>query len=178
MIPWTVAPQVPLPKFSRQEYWSRFPFPSTGDLPDPGIKPRSPALQAYSLLPEPRVTALRDRISYNDQFLSGKKKKLICCRELLLNVCAEVSSSGIRCFLKKYLFIKLDWVLAVACRMFFGCGMQTLSCSMWDLVIWLRIKPKPPVLEAWYFSYTTTREVPRYIALSISEISPKYHPMM
>ena len=32
--------------FSRQEYWSRLPFPSPRDLPDPGIEPRSPALQA------------------------------------------------------------------------------------------------------------------------------------
>ena len=38
--------------FSRQEYWSGLPFPSPGDLPDPGIEPRSPALQADSLLPE------------------------------------------------------------------------------------------------------------------------------
>jgi len=35
--------------FSRQEYWSGLPFPSPGDLPDPGIEPRSPALQANSL---------------------------------------------------------------------------------------------------------------------------------
>ena len=35
--------------FSRQEYWSGLPFPSPGDLPDPGIEPRSPALQADSL---------------------------------------------------------------------------------------------------------------------------------
>jgi len=35
--------------FSRQEYWSRLPFPSPGGLPDPEIKPRSPALQANSL---------------------------------------------------------------------------------------------------------------------------------
>ena len=39
--------------FSRQEYWSRLPFPSPGDLPDPGIKPRSPALQPDSLPSEP-----------------------------------------------------------------------------------------------------------------------------
>ena len=32
-------------EFSRQEYWSELPFPSAGDLPDPGIKPRSPALE-------------------------------------------------------------------------------------------------------------------------------------
>ena len=39
--PWTVAHQVPLPMgFPRQEYWSGLPFPSPGDLPDPGIKPK------------------------------------------------------------------------------------------------------------------------------------------
>ena len=40
-------------EFSRQEYWRRLPLPSPGDLPDPGIKPRSPTLQADSLLSEP-----------------------------------------------------------------------------------------------------------------------------
>ena len=45
--PWTVAHQAPPSMgFSRQEYWSGLPFPSPGDLPDPGIEPRSPALQA------------------------------------------------------------------------------------------------------------------------------------
>ena len=39
--------------FSRQEYWSGFPFPSPGDLPDPGTKPASPILQADSLPSEP-----------------------------------------------------------------------------------------------------------------------------
>ena len=47
--PWTVACQAPLSVgFSRQEYWSWLPFPSPGDLPDPGIELRSPALQADS----------------------------------------------------------------------------------------------------------------------------------
>ena len=39
--------------FSRQEYWSGLPFPSPGDLPDPGIKPRSPTLEADALTSEP-----------------------------------------------------------------------------------------------------------------------------
>ena len=51
--PWTVAYQAPQSmEFSRQEYWSGLPFPSPGDLPNPGIKaasPASPALQADSL---------------------------------------------------------------------------------------------------------------------------------
>ena len=49
--PWTVAHQAPLfMGFPRQECWSGLPFPSPGDLPNPGIEPRSPALQADSLL--------------------------------------------------------------------------------------------------------------------------------
>ena len=52
--PWTVAYQVPTTMgFSRQEYWSGLPFPSPGDLPDPGIEPRSPTLQADSSPSEP-----------------------------------------------------------------------------------------------------------------------------
>ena len=48
--PWLEACQAPLfIGFSREEYWSVLPFPSSGDLPDPGIKHRSPALQANSL---------------------------------------------------------------------------------------------------------------------------------
>ena len=51
---WTVAHQAPLSiGFSREEYWSGLPFPSPGDLPDPGIEPRSPALQADALPSEP-----------------------------------------------------------------------------------------------------------------------------
>ena len=51
--PWTTAHQAPLSmRFSRQGYWSGLPFPSPGDLPNPGIEPRSPALQADSLLTE------------------------------------------------------------------------------------------------------------------------------
>ena len=52
--PWTVAHQAPPSMgFSRQEYWSGLPFPSPGDLPDPGIEPRSPAFQADALTSEP-----------------------------------------------------------------------------------------------------------------------------
>ena len=53
--PWTVALEAPLSMgFSRQEHWSDLPFPSSGDLPDPGIKPpfsAALALQAGSLVP-------------------------------------------------------------------------------------------------------------------------------
>ena len=52
--PWTVTYQASLSMgFSRQEYWSGLPFPSRVDLPDPGIEPKSPILQAVALLSEP-----------------------------------------------------------------------------------------------------------------------------
>ena len=52
--PWTVARQAPPSmEFSRQGYWSGLPFPSPGDLPDPGIEPWSPALQVDTLPSEP-----------------------------------------------------------------------------------------------------------------------------
>ena len=51
---WAVTRQTPLSmKFSRQEYWTGLPFPSPGDLPNPGIEPGSPTLQADSLPFEP-----------------------------------------------------------------------------------------------------------------------------
>ena len=52
--PMDVACQAPMSmEFSRQEYWSGLPFPSPGDLPNPGIEPGSPTLQADSLPSEP-----------------------------------------------------------------------------------------------------------------------------
>ena len=61
---WTVAYQAsPSMGFSRQEYWSGLPFPSPGDLPDPGMEPGSPALEADTLTSEPpgkRLSLIRD----------------------------------------------------------------------------------------------------------------------
>ena len=54
--PWTVAYQAPLSMgFSKQWYWSGLPFPSRGDLPHPGIEPRSPALWTDALLSKPHT---------------------------------------------------------------------------------------------------------------------------
>ena len=68
--PWTVAHQAPLSMgFSRQEYWSGSPFPSPGDLPDPGIKPRSPTSQADTLTSAPPgkpLNTVSQKTSYRD----------------------------------------------------------------------------------------------------------------
>ena len=67
---WTVAYQVSLSMgFSRQEYWSGLPFPSPGDLPNPGIKPGSPTLQADCLPFEPQGKPLTGReLGFNSGF--------------------------------------------------------------------------------------------------------------
>ena len=59
---WNIVLQAPMSiGFSRQEYWSGFPCPSPGNLPNPGIKPRSPALQADALPSEPPGKPLKPR---------------------------------------------------------------------------------------------------------------------
>ena len=63
--PWTIARQAPLSMgFSMQEYWSGLPFPPQGDLPNPGINPRSPALQTDSLLSEPPGKPITQYLNY------------------------------------------------------------------------------------------------------------------
>ena len=70
--PWTVAYEVPPSmEFSRQEYWSGLPYPPPRDLPDPGIKPRSPALQADALPSEPPGKLLLSALDIN--FFSTEK---------------------------------------------------------------------------------------------------------
>ena len=66
--PWTVSHQALLSLgFPRQKYWSGMPFPFPGDLPDPGIKPTSPTLQADSLPSEPPGKPQEKVGSYNIQ---------------------------------------------------------------------------------------------------------------
>ena len=80
-IPWTVAYQAPPSMgFSRQEYWSGLPFPSPGDLPDPGIKPRSPPLQADTLPSELPRMLRKTGLKYfliNDKMAKGKSHHIL-----------------------------------------------------------------------------------------------------
>ena len=80
-IPWTVAHQTPPSMgFSRQEYWSGLPFPSPGGLPNPGIEPRSSALQADSFPAEPAEPPEKpwegDWDSGSAQMTSGKLERI------------------------------------------------------------------------------------------------------
>ena len=85
--PWAVAHQAPW-RFSRQEHWSGLPCPPLGDLPNPGIEPRSPAFQVDSLLSEspgkPKNTGvgslfLLQGITPTHELNRG----LLCCRQIL-----------------------------------------------------------------------------------------------
>ena len=63
--------------FSRQGYWSGLPFPSPGDLPDPGIEPRSPALQADSLPTELQGKPIQKyMLEQSEQKLSMKEVRI------------------------------------------------------------------------------------------------------
>ena len=93
---WTVAHQVPLTMgFSRQEYWSRLPFPSPGDLPDPGIKSGFPALQADSLSSQP----------------PGKSPTLSLLILKLVSIHTH-KSTGLKCLLHETMFISPFLVLS------------------------------------------------------------------
>ena len=82
--PWTVAHQAPLSiGFSRQEYWSGLPCPPPRGIPNPGIEPRSPTLQAESLLSEPpgkpENTTVGSLSLLHGIFLTQESNPLLLC---------------------------------------------------------------------------------------------------
>ena len=110
-----VARQAPLSmEFSRQEYWSGLLFPPPGDLPNPGIKPWSPSLQADSLLSEPpgivnhtqKILVLynsTDRYHYlryaDDTTLMGESEEEL--KSLLMKVKEESEKVGLKCSIQR-----------------------------------------------------------------------------
>ena len=102
--PWTVAHQAVLSMgFSRQEYWSGLPFPSPGHLPDPGIKPKSPTLQADALTSEPPGNVAEKARVYHSQCFGHQGMKLA-----LMFILREASSySYIPCGCSTYYIFTL-----------------------------------------------------------------------
>ena len=75
-------------EFSRPDYWSGYPFPSPGDLPNSGFEPRSPALQVDSLPPEPQGKPKNTRVGslslLQQTFLTQESNwGLLHCRQIL-----------------------------------------------------------------------------------------------
>ena len=82
--PWTIQSM----EFSRPEYWSGSPFPSPGDLPNPGMEPRSPALQADSLPAEPKEKPRLKRPVY---FCSESRNPCFCHKQFRANLMEYVA---------------------------------------------------------------------------------------
>ena len=98
--PWTVAYRAPQSmEFSRQEYWSGLPFPSPGDLPNPGIEPGSPALQADALLSEPPLRGHKNNLPLQLLLPLTTFSLVLRNTELLLISCAQHAFS--HCILLK-----------------------------------------------------------------------------
>ena len=78
-MPWTAAYQAPPSmEFSRQKYWSGLPFPSLGDLLDPGVEPRSPALQADSLPSEGTIQVFHVSVFTWENWKHLSMQRLVC----------------------------------------------------------------------------------------------------
>ena len=89
--PRTVAHQAPLPMgFSRQEYWSGLPFPPPGNLPNPGIKPKSPASPALAGRFFPPEPPRKPIISKTNSKCSTSAKPLSSCQMVCGNLCQGV----------------------------------------------------------------------------------------
>ena len=98
--PWTVDYKVSLPMgFFRQENWSGLPFPSPADLPNPGIEPRSPALQADALPSEPIITT------------RGWKFALIQVTVHCMHCLMESSQQSVRKTSWHFHYVHLQWLL-------------------------------------------------------------------
>ena len=91
---WSVVRQAPLSmEFSRQEYWSGLPFPPPGDLPNPGIEPRSPTLQADSSQGKPKNTELGSLSLLQGIFWTQDLNRgLLHCRQILYHLSCQGST--------------------------------------------------------------------------------------
>ena len=119
---WTVAYQAsPSMGFSRQEYWSGLPFPSPGDLPDPGIEPGFPTLEADTLISEPPgkprvpLSWLRTQVqSLVRELRSHKPHCMVKINKYFLNVSSlliktDIYQSGVVClFLPSFLALHVQ----------------------------------------------------------------------
>ena len=94
--------------FFRKEYWSGLPFSLPGDLPDPGIQPASPALQANSLPTEALGNPIKEAISFVQTLTGGTKiartKEYLLCSNLLTRHWAYMTSFNLSNYIKVALF--------------------------------------------------------------------------
>ena len=138
-------------EFSRPEYWSGYPFPSPGDLPNPGIKPRTPTLQADSLPAEPE----------------GKPKNIAVCSLSLLQwifLTQELNQGLLHCRLILYQvsYQRSPLIFLRNCQMIFQPGYTILHSPQ----LCMRVPISPHLLPEFlfYYSHSTVYD---YIYLTV-----------
>ena len=132
--PWTVAFQAPPSMgFSRQEYWNGLPFPSPGDLPNPGIEPGSSTLQADSLLSEPQ----EQLCNVERSFILIKIIYLFICLYWVLVVAGGIFSWGM------WTLSCSTWGLVP----WLGIESQLPAWGAWNLVHWTTREVHGDILE-------------------------------
>ena len=174
--PWTVTHQAPLSMgFSRQEYWSGLPFHSIGNLLDSGIKPRSPALQADSLLSElpekPHGLLVLTYYLIDQTLLSFSFCSKMGLPSFIVNTCwIFEDSSFLWCFIYIPFFLSVILHTNTMPIFFFFLTMGSLSSSVcsWELM-WI---PFHLVCCIWcpcdFFSFL--------FLTSLSPSLPPFHP--
>ena len=120
-IPWTVAYQAPSSmEFSRQEYWSGLPFPSPGELSDPGVEPRSPDLLADTLPPAGKPSWIHK--SYN--FYMSEK----CSASVIL-----LKNPFYKSIFKKYWGQTVQWRIKLSLGFPGGSEVKVSACNAGNL---------------------------------------------
>ena len=139
------AHQVPLSLgFSRQEYWSGLPFLSPGDLPNPGIKPRSPASQADALSSEPPGKPIPYMCRYiciiSFMYAAAAAKSLQLCPTLCDPIDSSPPGSAIPGILQAR---TLEWVaISFSNAWKWKVKVKSLSC------VWLLVTPWTAAYQA------------------------------
>ena len=134
--------------FSRQEYWSGLPFPSPGDLPDSGIEPRSPALQADSLLSEPPGKPMLQCYKFYDLFIWV----INCNRIETLSVFTIIYFADINKYLAKEL--KISQVEVIWNKVLNELRRRKFSAGILRAISWIpkrRWQAFPNLLLGWTF---------------------------
>ena len=124
---WTMTHQAPLfMGFSELEYWSGLPFPSPGDIPHPGIEPRSPALQADSLLSESPglpwcLEAILTKCIYIGlTLLNSSLQQMQCLPNLSTGTCHNPGLACFVCFFSKTLLVLMSWEFGISrCKLLY-----------------------------------------------------------
>ena len=124
--PQTVAHQAPLlMEFSRQNYWSWLPFPTPGNLPNPGIKPTSPVspkLQVDSLPLSHQGSPMTIIIMLIRIIKEGRRKFLELMAQTFsntfMNICIFISKPIKLCTLNRYSFLYANYALKNVCNIF------------------------------------------------------------